>query len=164
MIYRKEFNSPLGILTAASDGSCITGLWMEDQRYWGKSMPADAADGTNLPVMRQLQIWLEEYFLGIAPSFSVPCRAVGTAFQQAVWEQLGRIPYGETVTYGQIAKKIEKESGNRVSAQAVGNAVGRNPISILVPCHRVIGANGELTGYAGGNHRKRFLLELERAL
>ena len=164
MTYRKDFPSPIGILTAVSDGTSITGLWMENQRYWGQSVSADPADGSNLEVMNQLQKWLDAYFNGKEPSFFVPCKADGTVFQQAVWEQLNRIPYGKTVTYGQIAKTIEQESGKIVSAQAVGNAIGRNPICILIPCHRVIGSNGELTGYAAGIDRKRILLELEKAI
>ena len=107
--------------------------------------------------------WLDIYFSGREPGFSVPIHLEGTAFQTAVWRRLCAIPYGQTMTYGEIAGQMAREEGRaHLSAQAVGGAVGRNPVSILVPCHRVVGANGRLTGYAGGLERKQWLLELER--
>lgn len=165
MIYTRDIPSPIGLLTAASDGTAITGLWIENQKFWGDTLPASTEDGTHLPVLSQLENWLKAYFRGISVSSeAIPVKMSGTAFQNAVWKKLMQIPYGTTVTYGQIAAELANERSRAVSSQAVGNAVGKNPISILVPCHRVVGAKGALTGYAGGIERKEYLLELEGSL
>lgn len=147
-------SSPLGNLVLAADEIGLTGLWFEDQKYF--SLPEEYEEKA-LPVFEQAKRWLELYFSGKEPDFSVPLHPMGTAFQCAVWDILRTIPYGTTTTYGAIARQLSSSS-----AQAVGGAVGHNPISILIPCHRVIGANGSLTGYAGGLERKKRLLELER--
>lgn len=151
-------DSPLGLLTLASDGERLTGLWMEGQKHFGaKPIWNEQHD---LPLFADAKRWMDVYFSGRQPSFSVPVRLIGTDFQVAVWTQLLHIPYGTTTTYSAIAKSM----GMSVkSSRAVGMAVGLNPISIIVPCHRVIGANGKLTGFAAGLERKRFLLQLERS-
>lgn len=162
MIYEAIVRSPLGDLTLASNGTHITGLWIEGQKYFRAGIAEDTLDGSALPVIQRARSWLEAYFLGKNPSFSdIPLLPMGTPFQNAVWEVLREIPYCETVTYGQIAAALEEKTGSRTSARAVGAAVGRNPISILIPCHRVVGAGGSLTGYAGGISKKEFLLHLE---
>jgi methylated-DNA-[protein]-cysteine S-methyltransferase len=147
---------------AAEDGK-ITGLWFRGQKHF----PRDTAgwiEKKDDPVLRVLRSWLEEYFAGKKPPVNLPLAPAGTAFQQAVWKELRRIPYGRMVNYGGIAEKLAAKSGGRCSPRAVGQAVGRNPVSLLIPCHRVIGGSGgkiRLTGYAGGLEKKRALLELE---
>ena len=155
--YCHRFTSALGLLTVTSDGTHITGLWMEGQCYFPSRLPA--SNGAELPVIMLLQQLLDDYFAGRKPDFNtIPVKPNGTPFQMLVWESLQRIPYGATVTYGELACSIGKPTATR----AVGAAVGHNPISVLIPCHRVIGAAGQLTGYAGGIDRKQFLLNLER--
>ena len=161
MDYIKEYASPLGKITLASDGEAITGLWFSGQKHFGATLP-DAYEEKELPVLIQAAKWLDIYFGGNAPDFTPPVRLRGTPFQTAVWEQLTRIPYGKTATYGELAKALERRLGRKTAARAVGGAVARNPVSLIVPCHRVIGADGSLTGYAGGVDRKRVLLETER--
>ena len=158
MIYTAHYTSPLGGITLTSDGMALTGLYFDGETG---CPPCDAAQKKDLPVFREVVKWLDLYFAGKEPDFMPPLAPVGTTFQQAVWEILKTIPYGEITTYGAIAKQLEKNTGRRMSAQAVGGAVGRNPISILIPCHRVIGANGSLTGYAGGLDKKEYLLRTE---
>jgi len=156
VIYSKTIPSPVGDLTLASDGQSILGLWLEHQKHFAAGYP-ELVPG-ELPVFTQVQDWLSRYFRGEVPSpEELPLAPKGSDFQQKVWNLLLEIPYGETTTYGALAKQLSCKS-----AQAVGNAVGRNPISILIPCHRCLGANGSLTGYAGGLHNKTFLLELEK--
>ena len=151
--------SPLGTLTLAADGDALTGLWMEGQKYFRAGIPADAAE-LDLPVFSRAEAYLNAYFSG-APLPPLPSlRPAGTPFQRAVWTLLTEIPCGHTRTYGELAAKLRRR-GLGGSPRAVGAAVGRNPISILIPCHRVVGVDGSLTGYAGGVTRKRFLLELE---
>lgn len=163
MKYKVQWKSPIGTLTIASDGSTITGLWMEGQKYFCAGLQQDAVDGSDLPVIQKTILFLEQYFRKEnRGNFSIPLSPEGTAFQKAVWALLQDIPQGETRTYGQIAQALEASTGRKTSPRAVGTAVGRNPISILIPCHRVIGANGSLTGYAGGISRKEFLLNLEK--
>ena len=163
MNYMTKWKSPVGMLTLASDGVSITGLWMERQKYFQAGLPAGIKDGTELPILQATLAQLKQYFMGIHTDFTaLPLNPKGTDFQKAVWEQLRRIPYGDTVTYGQIAENLETSTGRRTSPRAVGSAIGRNPISILIPCHRVTGAGGTLTGYAGGLERKQFLLQLEK--
>ena len=158
MIYTAHYTSPLGGITLASDGMALTGLYFDGERDFPD---LSAAHKKDLPVFGEVMRWLDLYFAGKEPDFMPPLAPVGTTFQQAVWEILRTIPYGGTTTYGAIAKRLEKSTGKRMSAQAVGGAVGRNPISILIPCHRVIGADGSLTGYAGGLDKKEYLLGLE---
>ena len=161
MIYTSHYASPLGGITLAGDGIALTGLYFDGET----GCPScDAAHKKDLPVFGEAVKWLDLYFAGKEPHFMPALSPDGTTFQQAVWEILKTIPYGETTTYGAIAKQLEKNTGRRMSAQAVGGAVGRNPISILIPCHRVIGADGRLTGYAGGLTRKEYLLRLEGSL
>lgn len=157
MDYITHYNSPLGGITLACDGEALTGSFFDGQRYWGSTLTSHCGNREDIPVFEQTRRWLDIFFSGDEPDFIPPLSLHGTAFQQRVWEALLSIPYGETVTYGQLAKRL----GVR-SAQAVGGAVGRNPISIIVPCHRVVGTNGSLTGYASGLDRKRAMLELER--
>ena len=158
MIYTAHYTSPLGGITLASDGMTLTGLYFDGERDFPD---LSAAHKKDLPVFGEAMHWLDLYFAGKEPDFSPALNPTGTAFQQAVWEILRTIPYGGTTTYGAIAKRLEKVTGKRMSAQAVGGAVGRNPTSILIPCHRVIGADGSLTGYAGGLDKKEYLLGLE---
>ena len=163
MEYKAVWDSPLGALTVTGNDTAITGLWMEGQRYFGAGLTENAPDGTDLPMFRNAKAGLDAYFRGDNPDFSlISLSPNGTPFQEAVWAILRQIPYGETTTYGEIAAMLEAISGRKTSARAVGSAVGRNPISIFIPCHRVMGAGGKLTGYAGGLARKEFLLSLER--
>ena len=160
MHYRTQTPSPLGGLTLAIDGEALTGLWLPGQKYFGATLKNDAEERADLPVFAQARAWLEAYFAGRRPDpRQLPLAPQGSAFRKRVWAVLLDIPYGETVTYGQIAREI-----GCASAQAAGGAVGHNPISIIVPCHRVLGARGDLTGYAGGLQAKRFLLRLEGVL
>ena len=150
--------SPLGPLLLASDGEAITGLWMEGQTHFAAGVPADAPECPELPVFQQAEDWLTAYFARKPLPPMPPLAPRGTAFQRAVWQLLTKISCGGTTTYGALARELGKSA-----PRAVGSAVGRNPISILIPCHRVLGADGRLTGYAGGLLRKRYLLELEGA-
>lgn len=162
MLYYKKLASPLGEITLRSDGEALTGLWFADDKHYGARDIAGAALA-DLDVFMQAEAWLAEYFAGREPKASVPLKLQGSEFQMQVWLLLQDIPYGRLVTYGDIAKKIAAQKGvARMSAQAVGGAVGHNPLCIIVPCHRVVGANGSLTGYGGGMWRKVRLLELEK--
>ena len=158
MDYTHAYLSPLGIITLASDGEALIGLWFEGQKHFGAGLAGEGVKKP-LPVFDQADRWLDVYFNGREPDFTPPLRPRGTAFQEAVWRRLLDIPYGHTVPYGEIAASLGLPPG---AARAVGGAVGRNPISLMIPCHRVVGANGNLTGYAGGIQRKKYLLELER--
>lgn len=161
MTYLHHTASPLGGITLSCDGEALTGLWFDGQKHFGAGLPADCEEKI-LPVFAETERWLEVYFAGKDPDFTPPLAPAGTAFQKAVWDILLTIPYGETISYGEIAARLAETRGlARVSARAVGGAVGRNPISLLIPCHRVVGADGSLTGYAGGLEKKRFLLRLE---
>lgn len=159
MLYTDSFASPLGEILLVSDGETLSGLYFEGQKY----VPAlpEAEKDPSLPVFKSARAWLERYFAGEKPEVDLPLCAAGTAFQGAVWDLLKEIPYGATVTYGELAERLAARRGRPCSARAVGAAVGRNPISLIVPCHRVLGADGSLTGYAGGLARKRALLRLE---
>ena len=164
MLYNtSHYASPLGGMTLVSDGTALVGLYFDGQKYAAEGLDATHTQKT-LPVFEEARRWLDVYFSGRKPDFTPPTAPAGTAFQQSVWEILRTIPYGQTVTYGAIARRIEQNTGCRMSAQAVGGAVGRNPISILIPCHRVIGADGSLTGYAGGLDKKAYLLRIEEIL
>lgn len=155
-MYITTLPSPVGQLTLASDGEGLTGLWLENQKYFAAGLAPHPEEASNLPLFQQAAAWLDHYFAGQIPVNHLPIIPKGTAFQQAVWNRLLEIPYGQTITYGELAASLG------TSPRAAGNAVGRNPISILIPCHRVMGADGSLTGYAGGVEKKRFLLELEQ--
>ncbi len=150
--------SPLGGLTLSSDGEALTGLWFDGQAHFGAGL-SDDYEEKPLPVFDEALRWLSVYFSGREPDFTPPLRLRGTAFQRAVWQELLTVPYGRTMSYGELARRL-----GTASARAVGGAVGRNPVSLIVPCHRVLGADGRLTGYAGGLERKRYLLRLEGAI
>jgi methylated-DNA-[protein]-cysteine S-methyltransferase len=156
MDYTAQYQSPLGGIMMASDGKTLIGLWFEGQKYYAEGLSPEHAEKP-LPVFEACERWLELYFNGQAPDFTPALAPRGTAFQKRVWDILLTIPYGQTLSYGDIAEKL-----GGTSARAVGSAVGRNPISLVIPCHRVLGADGSLTGYAGGIDRKRRLLELEQ--
>ncbi|MDR0520071.1 MAG: methylated-DNA--[protein]-cysteine S-methyltransferase [Clostridiales Family XIII bacterium] len=159
MTHTSYYDSPLGGILLASDGESLTGLWFAGQKYYGDTLGGEAADSPDLPLWGAVGEWLGAYFAGRKPGIGdLPLAPNGSAFRWSVWEELLAIPYGEVATYGDIAERIGCKS-----AQAVGGAVGHNPISIIIPCHRVVGQNGSLTGYAGGLDRKRKLLELEGA-
>lgn len=159
------YSSPLGKMTMASDGKALAGLWFDGQKYFGAGFLEDKRnyEQKELPVFEETIRWLDLYFRGKEPDFLPELSLNGTEFRKEVWKLLLEIPYGETVTYGEIAGKIAKKKGLlAMSAQAVGGAVGHNPVSILVPCHRVVGSDGSLTGYAGGMEKKLALLTLEQ--
>ena len=162
--FRAGFSSPVGQLFLLSDGDALTGLYIDGQKHFPHSVIHKMREDSSLPVLRSSIRWLELYFSGrhVSPS-EIPLNPSGSSFQLLIWRLLCSIPYGETITYGQIAKQaaamLNKEC---IAPQAVGGAVGRNPISIIIPCHRVLGANGSLTGYAGGTGKKAYLLALEK--
>ena len=162
MEYIHHYDSPLGGITIASDGKAITGLWFDGQKDFADTLDKDFEE-KELPVFKQTDQWLNIYFSGNAPGFTPSLKMKTTPFRKAVWEIMLTIPFGQTMTYGMIADRIAKQKGlSRMSAQAVGGAVGHNAISLIIPCHRVVGTNGSLTGYAGGLDRKVKLLSLER--
>lgn len=164
MQYISHYHSPLGDILLAADSAGLTGLWFEGQKYFALYLDKEHEE-KELPVFEEAKRWLDIYFSGKNPDFQVPLHFTGTDFQNEVWEILYAIPYGQTTTYGEIAAQLAKKRGlPRMSAQAVGGAVGHNEISIIVPCHRVVGASGSLTGYAGGIEKKIELLRLEGAL
>lgn len=161
MQHTQSYHSPLGDLLLAADGTGLTGVWFQGQKYFACTLDPDHAAGNN-QALEQAKAWLDCYFSGREPDFFVPLHLEGSDFQLRVWALLRAIPYGSTVTYGELAKRLAADRGlPHLSAQAVGGAVGRNPISILIPCHRVVGSGGSLTGYAGGVEKKRGLLRLE---
>ena len=163
MFYYVNYSSPLGGITIVSDSEAVIGVWFDGQRYFADTVSGKLEFSEKLPILRGACEWLERYFNGENPSIKeLPLAPQGNGFRQRVWDILCKIPYGETVTYGYIAKEIANSLGRKsMSAQAVGGAVGHNPISIIIPCHRVVGSNGSLTGYAGGIDKKIKLLELE---
>lgn len=163
MVFITACDSPVGTLTLASDGEALSGLWLAGQKHFMATVREGYARDGALPVFDAARAWLARYFAGERPMPGELALAfAGTAFQRAVWLELLAVPYGETTTYGRLAARLSAR-GLRAGARAVGGAVGRNPISIVVPCHRVVGADGALTGYAGGLEAKRFLLRLEGA-
>lgn len=164
MYYITQYQSPLGKLLLASDGENIIGLWLEGQKYFGDTVKGEKTQKDDLLVFTDAREWLDRYFAGEKPEIKeLPLAPRGSSFRQKVWKILCEIPYGQITTYGEIAKKIALiEHKISMSSQAIGGAVGHNPISIIIPCHRVVGANGSLTGYAGGITKKVKLLELER--
>lgn len=162
MKYTYRYTSPLGEITLASDGEALTGLWFDGQKYFGASLEGKNIE-KKLPVIEQTIQWLDIYFSGKEPDFLPQLFMKTTLFRKAVWEVMLTIPFGQTMTYGEIAKRIVQQKGiSKMSAQAVGGAVGHNAISLIIPCHRVVGANGSLTGYAGGIDRKVQLLAMEK--
>ena len=163
MIYIQRYNSYVGGITLASDGDALTGLWFDGQKYFAGNID-DEIEEKDLPVFARACQWLDIYFSGHDPGFTPALTLDSTPFRRVVWEILLTVPFGKTMTYGEIADCIAELKGvRRMSAQAVGSAVGHNPISLIIPCHRVIGADGSMTGYAGGIDRKIKLLEMERA-
>ena len=163
MDYICHYKSPLGGITLASDGKNLVGLWFDGQKYYADTLEKDISE-KKLPIFEQTIKWLDIYFSGKVPNFTPSLFLRTTAFRKEVWEILMTIPYGHTMTYGEISKILAKRHGlARMSAQAVGGAVGHNPIALIIPCHRVIGTNGSLTGYAGGLDKKEKLLAMENA-
>lgn len=156
MTYTYNYSSPEGEILLAANDNGLTGLWFYGAKYFAADLEDERTEKLT-PVLRQTLRWLDIYFSGSEPDFMPPLELHGSDFRRRVWAELAKIPYGENVTYGEIAKKLGVKS-----AQAVGGAVGHNPVSIIVPCHRVLGADGSLTGYAGGTDKKARLLELER--
>ena len=157
MTYLQHYDSPLGDILLAADEIGLTGLWLDGQKYFARDLSAERVE-RETPILAEGKRWLDIYFTGREPDFLPPLHSIGSAFRQAVWKILLQIPYGKTTTYGEIARQLAKP---RMSAQAVGGAVGHNEISIIIPCHRVVGTNGSLTGYAGGIAIKERLLRLE---
>ena len=167
MEFTAHYDSPLGGITLDSDGTALTGLWFDGQKHFAATLAGISIEKPDIPVFVETRRWLDLYFAGKRPDFTPLLAPMGTLFQQRVWNILLDIPYGMTMTYGEIAKRIVETfhetslHPGHMSPQAVGGAVGHNPISIIIPCHRVVGADGSLTGYAGGLERKECLLRLE---
>ena len=161
MVYTCKYQSPLGDILLAADEVGLTGLWFEGQKYFANTLP-DEHISQEIEILAKAKKWLDVYFSGEEPNFIPPLHPAGSEFRQAVWQILLEIPYGQTTTYGEIARKIAAMKNiSHMSTQAVGGAVGHNEISVIIPCHRVVGTNGGLTGYAGGISRKISLLKLE---
>lgn len=163
MYYSTKYKSPIGLLTIVSDEKNLVGLWIKDQKYYGDTINTKTIENNNLLILNETKQWLDRYFDGQQPTISeLPLAPIGGEFRKAIWDILCEIPYGNTITYGEIAKKIAiKNNIKSMSSQAVGGAISHNPISIIIPCHRVIGGNGSLTGFAGGIDKKLKLLKLE---
>ena len=163
MTFTQQYDSPLGGMLLAADEIGLTGLWFSGQKYFARGLPAERTERST-PVLTEAKRWLDLYFSGREPDFIPPLHPAVSAFRRAVWQILLQVPYGQTITYGEIARQLAEKRGlARMSAQAVGGAVGHNEVSVIIPCHRVVGTNGSLTGYAGGIGTKVRLLELERA-
>ncbi len=165
MYFTTHCQSPLGPLMLASDEEHLVGVWMEGQKYFADKLGEETVEKDDLPILRAARNWLDRYFAGGKPAISdLPLAPAGSDFRKAVWNILCEIPYGEITTYGEIGRKMAvRLNKDSMSAQAVGGAVGHNPISIIIPCHRVVGSDGSLTGYAGGLSNKKKLLEHEGA-
>ena len=163
MYYTTDYASPIGMLKLAADGEALVGLWMEGQKYYFRTITGETREDNHLPIFGAVKSWLDRYFAGEKPAISSLILApIGGEFRQGVWELLCQIPYGQVITYGDLAKKVANQMNKAaMSAQAVGGAVGHNPISLIIPCHRVVGAKGSLTGYAGGVKKKLWLLAHE---
>ena len=163
MFYSTNYSSPLGKIMLASDGENINGVWMDGQKHFAATVMEKIIEKDDLLLFSSAKNWLDRYFSGEKPAISeLPLAPKGGTFRKAVWDILCKIPYGEVTTYGEIAKEMAaKMNKDHMSSQAIGGAVGHNPISIIVPCHRVVGASGSLTGYAGGINKKIMLLEHE---
>lgn len=164
-MYTKTVSSPVGDLVLVSDGEYLTGLFIAGQKYFMDGCSKELYENNDLEVFHIVEEWLKSYFAGANLSIkSLPLKPAGTNFRQIVWQELLNIPYGDTITYKELGKKVAVRLGkSSMSSQAIGGAVGHNPISIIIPCHRVIGTNGSLTGYAGGLDKKEYLLALEKA-
>ena len=161
MTFTQHYDSPLGGILLAADEIGLTGLWFDGEKYFADNLPVEHTE-QETPILIEVKRWLDIYFTGKEPDFTPPLHPIGSAFRQSVWEILLQIPYGKTTTYGEIARQLaEKQKLPRMSAQAVGGAVGHNEISIIIPCHRVVGTNGSMIGYAGGIDKKMKLLKLE---
>ncbi|MFT4008315.1 MAG: methylated-DNA--[protein]-cysteine S-methyltransferase [Lacrimispora sp.] len=164
MYYSTAYSSPVGRITLACDGDNLVGTWLEGQKYYGGTILKEMVEKSDIPVFDAAAKWLDRYFAGENPDISeLSLRPLGSKFRQEVWSILCEIPYGQVITYGYIAKRLAVKLGKNMSGQAVGGAVGHNPISVIIPCHRVVGSTGSLTGYAGGIGTKIKLLELEGA-
>lgn len=165
-IFYSIYDSKIGKLTLAATDIHLIGLWIENQKYFGGPAEYPIQENNQHPLLNHAKAWLDQYFSNDKPALTeLPLAPQGSNFQKQVWQQLCQIPYGQTITYGAIAKQIAKQRGLKTfSAQAVGGAVGRNPISIIIPCHRVIGTDGSLTGYAGGLDVKSWLLTHEATM
>lgn len=163
MFYSTTYASPVGMITLACNENKLVGLWMEGQKYFGDTIPEKMMENNSIPVFTKATKWLDRYFANEKPKITeLPLAPIGGDFRQGVWNILCEIPYGEVISYGDIAKKMARKMNKQsMSSQAVGGAVGHNPISIIIPCHRVVGSNGSLTGYSGGVGIKTKLLELE---
>ena len=163
MIYTSFFDSPVGEILLASKNQKLIGVWIEGQKYYFNKIKEESIQKDDDPILMQMKQWLQMYFNGLNPKIPINDLApIGTEFSNRVWKILCGIPYGKVTTYGKISDELEKIYGRKMSAQAVGSAVGHNPISIIIPCHRVIGKDGNLTGYAGGIDKKIKLLEIEK--
>ena len=163
MIYTSHYESALGGITLAGNEMALIGLWFDGQKHFGATLPEEYKE-KDLPIFEQTKQWLDSYFSGENPTFTPLTEMVDeSAFRQRVWKIVCDIPFGQTLTYGQIAKQIETETGKRVSAQAVGGALANNRVLLVIPCHRVVGVSGSLTGYAGGLDKKEWLLAMEKA-
>lgn len=161
MMYTCHYDSPLGGILLAADEIGLTGLWFDGQKYFARTLAAVHTE-RETEALVQAERWLDRYFSGRQPDFLPPLHPIGSPFRESVWKLLLQIPYGQTTTYGALAGQLAAQLGKpKLSAQAVGGAVGHNEISIIIPCHRVVGTNGSLTGYAGGIDRKIKLLTLE---
>lgn len=160
MDYLDTLDTPIGPITIASDGEALVGLWMEGQKYFQSTL-GETEQRPDLPIFAETRAWLTRYFEGADPGPLPAVNPRGTEFRQRVWRLLAEIPYGQLTTYGELAHRMAEDTGVRASARAVGGAVGHNPISIILPCHRVVGSGGSLTGYAGGLQKKIALLKLE---
>jgi len=163
MYYSTTYSSPIGTITLACCDDNLVGLWTEGQKYHGDTIPEAMIENNDIPILGTAKKWLDRYFAGEKPDIAeLPLAPIGGEFRQSVWKILCEISYGKVITYGDIAKKMAVEMGRKsMSSQAVGGAVGHNPISIIIPCHRVVGSNGSLTGFSGGVQMKVKLLELE---
>lgn len=163
MVYSTYYTSPLGTMLLASDSNNLIGLWNEGQKYYGGTIVENMSRKDDCPILVTTKNWLDRYFSGKKPTISdLPLAPIGGAFRQSVWRILCKIPYGKVITYSDVARIMATEMGKTsMSSQAVGGAVGHNPISVIIPCHRVVGVNGSLTGYAGGIAKKIKLLEHE---
>lgn len=161
-LYKMYYNSPVGRLLLVSDNESLIGLWIEGQKFYLYGI-TEVLVQKDTEILKKTKLWLDKYFSGEKKSpFDLSISPRGSNFRQVVWNILCKIPYGKTITYGEIAKIVANKMGRQsMSSQAIGNAIGHNPISIIIPCHRVIGKDGNLTGYAGGLDRKIQLLRLE---
>lgn len=163
MLYKMYYNSPLGKLLLISDEENLKVLKLECSKFYNNCEDEKILENNSLDILNKTKIWLDKYFKGENPAINeIPLKPEGSEFRQSVWKILCDIPYGTTITYGEIAKKLSKSTGKKIGGQPVGGAVGHNPIGIIIPCHRVVGVNGNLTGYAGGIQNKIKLLELEK--